>query len=402
MIAFARAFSRPIMRATSTFKTTTGHATEQHGTGSSAEWRHAIMGIRPVDLCRIVVVATLVAGLVAATFPSGCSERTTPSHLDRTTEHASEVRRHHWREPMSCGVSACYVLLRLKGHQIKYEDVASLIPLEEQGSNLSDIKRACECFGIETCVLETQPSEFDRLRWPAIVQVISQRDTSRAMAHFVTVVDVDDHFVYLINSSQSPTVVKSLRGDFFRSFTGYLLLPRDQLPPVSLWVDVLGLVLFLFFVVIALSWATIALKNPRSKDPVGCATALCIVLLFHPGCSKSGIDLSQSDSQPKCGFDLTAWSLDRDLGILPDTGEVTADFPIENTGSLDAELELGAPSCACSSVALDKRKLRPGEAAHLRMGLRRLPEKVGPISASVAVFALNQKWRIHSRSMAST
>ena len=71
--------------------------------------------------------------------------------------------------PASCGMSCCYVLLKLSGLSPGYDDVARLVPVERAGSNFHTMNRACGQLGLNTEVIAATPAEFERLRWPAIV-----------------------------------------------------------------------------------------------------------------------------------------------------------------------------------------------------------------------------------------
>jgi len=125
-------------------------------------------------------------------------------------------------------------------------------------------------------------------------------------------------------------------------------------------------------------------------------TAFAIVSVGLSGCESSidGPSLTERDvSSPakSIPFELTALKIEAHLGALMRGESAAAVFPIRNFGTMPAQLELGTPSCSCSSIDLDKPTLPPGETASIRMSVANRG-KFGPFKASVTVSAASQPW----------
>lgn len=295
-----------------------------------------------------------------------------------------------WRSAESCGVSCTFLLLRLKHCGVSYADIRARVPIERQGSNMLAMKRACAEFGLPVRAVRASPRTLNELTWPAVAQLSRAGSTGSPVNHFVVVLGLDNRSVHLIDPSIAPVTGYMARGDFLREFTGILLIPEGQVEaPWSVQSEWLGLGLF---AALALVTLTVAYKR-RLANP-GLAKAnlapLLFLLLFASGCSAHP---GSADQASETAFDLTAWRLEEDVGVLAaDNSEVRAVFPIENTGRTEVALEFGRPSCACSSVALGKSRLRPGESTQLRMGLSRRRAKPGPLVAKVQLWAVDQPW----------
>jgi hypothetical protein len=100
----------------------------------------------------------------------------------------------------------------------------------------------------------------------------------------------------------------------------------------------------------------------RLSPRTGTSCLLVSTILFGlGGCDRSHGTIPRMETpESSSGFNLTLWTNELDLGLLPTDRESTAEFVVENTGSEIARLQLGIPTCTCSSAKLDKPELKPG------------------------------------------
>jgi Peptidase C39 family/Protein of unknown function (DUF1573) len=307
---------------------------------------------------------------------------------------ASEAE--HWRAPANCGVASCYILLRLKARQLSYDDVSTILPVTSKGSSFYDIQRACRQLGLGTQLVKLSPSSFDTVRLPAIAH-LSGSDNYMGIGHYLVVIGSDAHHIHFIDPSSLPAEPAAvLRGDFFRLWSGYLLIPEDQFHAVLSGLDIAGIVVFSLVStsLVLISIRVIRIQRfvyTRAKHTVS-AILLGSLSVLTLGCSPDSARITTSQaSRSSTRFDLTAWKTEHDVGFLPATGEVAVKFPIENTGAISAQLQLGQPSCQCTSANLEKTALAPGEATQLTMHVSG-EHNSGPLVASVGMVAVDETW----------
>ncbi len=314
---------------------------------------------------------------------------TTPEHL-------------HWREPASCGIGSSYMLLKAKGREVSYQEVEAAVGVDADGSgglagsSLAAIERGCRQLGVEVTVLNLAPAELSQVQFPAIAHLTgatrrARQTRSAVIGHYVLILNVTDHNVWFIDpsvgySQQSP------RGDFLRAWSGYLIVPEDQIPRPSIGQ-------YLTYAGIGALAATILLMcclfgrkvvNRARAAKVGSAVTATVALLLMTGCAPTAPSGVEPEATAKV-FELTAMKLEHDV-VLPENGTpVTATFPIWNSGGVPVKLELGHPTCSCSFAELKLRELAPGQSTELILGMKP-PTTAGPKSAGVQVAATGQPW----------
>src|SRR4051812_42235500 len=68
----------------------------------------------------------------------------------------------HWREMKNCGVCSSYLLCRLHGIEVNYDQLRAEVPVTEWGSSLYDMKYACRRHGLDDAeVLRLGPKDLD-------------------------------------------------------------------------------------------------------------------------------------------------------------------------------------------------------------------------------------------------
>jgi len=138
----------------------------------------------------------------------------------------------HWRDERNCGVSCCFLLLRMANRDVGYKQVQALIPVGDQGSNLADMSAACHALGLPTRVLRLAPSDLAPVECP----IIAHLDLDSDHGHYVVVLKLDDNYAYYLDPS-NPIVQRHARGDFMRSWSGAILAPAAGVPSRLAWGD---------------------------------------------------------------------------------------------------------------------------------------------------------------------
>jgi hypothetical protein len=339
----------------------------------------------------------IVLGITFATtlwMPRPASSQVNDEIAGTPTPATALAAAPHWRDDLSCGRSCCYILLKLMKRDVKYEDLERLIPIQSRGSNLSTMRSACEKLGLPVRTVRIQPKNFDSVRFPLIAHIMNREGGQPDMGHFIVVLAIDDHNVEVIDPSYGGLRASASRGEFFRASSGYYLMLQQSrfldfvIPPLVLMLSVLCCA--------ALMIRVRALRRDKKVVPILVLLACAAQTL---GCGTSpatqGVDETvryQSAERSTQSFYLTLWNTTVNAGPIRsgEPGSV-GEFLIENTGGIPARLQLGTPSCACTSVQLTRDQLAPGESSTVRM-IMKSGGKPGLTSASVEVVAVGQKW----------
>src|SRR5579871_2399521 len=217
----------------------------------------------------------------------------------------------HWRHPLSCGVTSCYVLLRLLASPVTYDDCAHVIPITDHGSNMLDMKRGCEVLGLRVEVVMASPSELDGITFPVIAHVFPAMKTWTGTGHFVILLGINEHRVCFFEPS-STGAQYALRGDFARAWSGALLVPDRHIASSP------NERLVLPYIVCAALVASIALSSiqwvrsrwrPPGLWPVLRAVGPIPLLLYSiTGCSPIA-DNKHARQNLAGGFELVAWKV---------------------------------------------------------------------------------------------
>lgn len=115
-----------------------------------------------------------------------------------------------------------------------------------------------------------------------------------------------------------------------------------------------------------------------------------LIILPLVGCDEhiSSGDKSRLSRQE---VSILALSTECDLGAVQRNQPAIATFAIVNLSEGQARLQLGQPTCACTSVSISKPTLNYGEQCDLTMEINSR-RKAGPVGAQVLAAAKGQSW----------
>ena len=302
----------------------------------------------------------------------------------------------HWRSSMACGVTSSYTFLRLNDVDVSYEAVSSLIPVTERGSNLNTMAAACTTMGLKSLPVRRKPSDLHRLRFPVIAHVMRSNQgfgshspiKTGSFGHYVVLLAVDEQSITFVDPVSGPNPATIPLGLFLNEWSGYLLVPAAAWHE-RLAVFLRNVFLLILALLVGVEITKMVLSWPKKgiPSPVGLALFILLAVITAGGC-KPASDLApaaESTAVRRGRVGLVAWSTSADLGHLPDEGDSTASFKISNRGNRVRRLELGTPSCKCTSLMIDRTEIPPGGDATLRMSISSELATPGVVSADLVV-----------------
>jgi hypothetical protein len=291
------------------------------------------------------------------------------------TEHQSHM----------CGVNCCQLLLRQHGIEVDRAAIEHVVPISERGATLYDMMVGCQKLGLAVVAVRTTPAGLEKVPFPAIAHVFVGR-SSPSMGHYLLLTGMDSRIVSFIEPMGSYGVRSMPRADFFRCWSGVLLVTNPSL------VDKVGIAIFVTLLALLIG-AILGSRLVRRRN----STVWLVVIVGIGGASfvscsgKQHADIERhARDNGKCG--LMAWNPKVDVGILPEKGESVAEFTIENLGAVEETIELGHTDCKCSSVAVDKKHISPGGISKVKIGIKGNGSAVGRISSRVLVHAVGHDW----------
>jgi predicted double-glycine peptidase len=340
-------------------------------------------------LLALVVVGFSILGLTARNgVDAETSSASTRSHRSRASIH--------WREAQSCGVACGYMLARLLGRDIVYNNAVEAIPVENGGTSLLDMQRGLRGLGVSTSILRAKPTELDRIAMPVIAHMLPRREAGSAVGHFLLVLQIDERSVQYIEPNYAASIETVPRTQFLRCWTGYLVAPTARRTIASLCFDV-GLWAALA-ASISLGSVTVVRSTFARVRPAWLRPRLLFFLnvvwlcCLTSGCTRTSASLAPRVDEPKDGSRLVAWNTEADLGVLPPAGAAEASFRIENQGTTAAHLHLGTPTCRCTRARLEAQELKPGESTNVHLVMESRAHQAGPADARVYVEAEEGRW----------
>jgi hypothetical protein len=308
----------------------------------------------------------------------------------------------HWREAESCGVACGYMLARLLGRDVDYNDAVAAIPVEEHGTSLLALQNGLRTLGVPASVVKIAPLELEHMAMPVIAHVFPRRETSNSVGHFLLVLEIDGRSVRYIEPNYAATIVTVPRSQFVRCWSGYLLMPTPKESSAERCLEIVlwGAFAAAITIGVAPGGRAILARPPWSRITRRLFSAGVVVAagVWTSGCTRSGVpyNLELTAARPTSEMSMTprpiAWTTDVDLGALPRGGAAEAVFPIENQGNALLRLHLGAPSCRCSEAHLEQETVAPGEITNVHMTMRSRPRQAGPANAQVYVEAEEGNW----------
>jgi hypothetical protein len=325
----------------------------------------------------------------------------------RQVDARGTAHNHHWREAQSCGVACGYMLARLLGSEITYDDAVAAIPIEKGGSSLLGLQEGLAALGVSATVLRAKPRDLDHFATPLIAHVLPRRETNNAIGHFLLVLQIDDRSVRYIEPNYAASIETVSRSQFVRCWSGYLILPESRKMSshrrleVALWCVIAASVSIGGFPLAR--WALChrpAFLRRRAQSLasllVSCLTLGCSALPANVGRSvqrsASSADRIVARTPSPDALRLVAWNTEADLGVLPRDGAAEGLFRIENQGNSTVRLHLGSPTCRCTEARLEQETLVAGASTSVHMMMRSRPRHAGPADARVYVEAEGGSW----------
>jgi Peptidase C39 family/Protein of unknown function (DUF1573) len=308
----------------------------------------------------------------------------------------------HWREAQSCGVACGYMLARLLGRDLDYEDAVEAIPIEDGGTSLSGLKDGLKALGVSTAIWRATPKDLDRLTMPVIAHMLPRREASNSVGHFLLVLQIDDRSVRYIEPNYAASIETVPRNQFLRGWSGYLVAPESGKTIFECWLE------FALWGVFATSISIGGFPEIRSimvrvraswkRDQLFLVACVLGSTCLAPGCAasrpilSSSFDVTEQRARTQDMSRLVAWSTEADLGVLPRDGAAEALFRIDNQSRGEVRLHLGSPTCRCSEARIEKEILKAGESTNVHMVMRSRPRQAGPANAHVYLEAEGGKW----------
>jgi predicted double-glycine peptidase len=134
------------------------------------------------------------------------------------------------RTTSECGPNSLYMLLRLRGHSVSYEQVSRRLEIGPSGTSLLQLQRAAAALNVKAQVCRLTFEDFVRCPKPVIAHFRevpwSGADTA---GHYVVVLDVDDSGVDILDGSFGTRRRCRLYG-FQYYWSGYVLTIAPPVP----------------------------------------------------------------------------------------------------------------------------------------------------------------------------
>lgn len=134
-----------------------------------------------------------------------------------------------WRRTARCGTNALYVLAKLSGAAVTYDDVAKSVNVGRHGSSVEDLRVSAEQLGLTVRVRNISAEEFLEVPCPFILH-LDYADQGGG-GHFVTVdrsfPDKEDGTVYFVDGTTGLETQASV-GKLKAMMSGVVLVPENS------------------------------------------------------------------------------------------------------------------------------------------------------------------------------
>lgn len=129
-----------------------------------------------------------------------------------------------WRISQRCPVNTLFVVLRLYGKDISYQEILEQLPVDREGTSLVDMRNFAARHGLAGRVRKLTPEQLAHVRFPIIAHLEDELATS---GHFVVLLEVgtnDDGFqmVECIDGTTGMTAPMDMT-TFRKRWTGFVL-----------------------------------------------------------------------------------------------------------------------------------------------------------------------------------
>lgn len=177
-------------------------------------------------------------------------------------------------QAMKCGPNSLYVLLRLNGVQVSFDDVSRLLPIGAAGTNLRQMRDAAEKLGLDCEVRRLSTSELEALSVAVVAHCRSAQIGSQT-GHFVVVLPGTGQVIEEIDGQSGRR--RSVSRHYFKTvWTGYALVPN---PTKN---ELLQFVVTLFFAAILGGCLIGVVLRRLSKSPSTAQALAVAVGVFLP------------------------------------------------------------------------------------------------------------------------
>ena len=195
-------------------------------------------------VCRRCTLAMLVLCVLSCTAGADESSGPEPGSAIR------DLRASHYQAILPdlarCGENCLYLLARMHGHSISYEqlvdDLAEVRKSGDKSTSLSELCQVGERLGFPCVARRCSMDDFERIRLPVIAHYRRDPDPSAPdtnEGHFVVVVAKDDRGFLLIDGTTTMTHRRT-DDEFKSAWTGYVLAAREKKTFMGFGVTELG------------------------------------------------------------------------------------------------------------------------------------------------------------------
>jgi hypothetical protein len=136
----------------------------------------------------------------------------------------------HERAGRECGLDSLFVLLRLTGHDVTYDQTRAAVPIGPMGSSLLELQQAASRLGAKTTLSRCSMAELMHRPKPVIAYLKRAAGPEAGVGHFVVVVSADETGVEIADSAVA-TFLKYNPSHFEEEWSGHILSPA----PAQTW-----------------------------------------------------------------------------------------------------------------------------------------------------------------------
>lgn len=129
-----------------------------------------------------------------------------------------------WRVANKCAVNALYIMLRLHGREIHYEDLEARLPVGPKGCSLQELRNGATHFGLKTRIVKLTPEDLRQCRLPIIAHFEEEKEIT---GHYVVLAVVSPSGVEFIDGTSG--IISTLpTHQFALNWSGYALVAEER------------------------------------------------------------------------------------------------------------------------------------------------------------------------------
>jgi len=158
-------------------------------------------------------------------------------HDDSPSVHAPAAIPLPERAQRECGLNSLYLMLRLTGHDVTFDQVREAVTVGPSGTSLLELRQAASRLGMRTAVQRCSMDELASLPKPVIAYFHSKDPEPQGRpGHYVVVLRADAAGVEIIDGNLAASFWYNA-GHFEAEWSGHVLTPS----PLGSWVRPLAL-----------------------------------------------------------------------------------------------------------------------------------------------------------------